>query len=555
MYRHQDCIPDAKLLQSCDRYNLLGIKINPSIGCCKKSAKGQEINNQQNKIKPTNVTSIVGFKSKEAKINSLRANGTECNNDELTKSRKRRLRKRRLLESLAPTLNNCTKPNPSLGSSFKTKLSTQSSTQSSSIPLSSVILTNKPSEPPKLSPKDSRKRLDKSVGLRTKSSIKSKTLVETPLNQSKTNLIKSLEGKALNSLLQTLAPLGNISPNKDKTSPKFSFPEKKINYSDSKVGKDGVFYFGETKHQLEKLASGLNNNSSSKLIKENPESALKTKPSKNNFFFYNLGNTENCLSSFNFSPIVSSDKLSIDNFTSGKQSFSHQSTVGKSRPTFTPDHPANELSSSESSVQNLSLFPKLNSTSPVVSASFLSNSSIIDAANILAKANTSTENIKNPSLSQPFITGFNKAEQVSVIESDIKAYTNTMKSSEEVNKSNKTREEVMLEREAKKAAKMAAKTKHKNPQNNKADSEISNIILATQKKELAIDSNKIDRPPHQESKDEIRHDASENLNVHLGNASTDKAPIAPISKDNKQEPAGKSKAELRAERRAKQVSS
>lgn len=552
LYRHHDCIPDEKLLQSCDRYNLLGIKINPSIGCCKKSAKGQEINNQQNKIKPTNVTSIVGFKSKEAKITPLEANSTECNNDEVTKSRKRRIRKRRLLESLAPTLNNCTKPNPSLGNSLKTKLCTQISAQSSSFPLSSVIITNKPSEPPKLSPKDSRKRLDKSVGLRTKSSIKSKTLVESPLNQSKANLIKSLEGKALNSLLQTLAPLGNSSPNKDKTSsPKFSFPEKKINYSDNKIGKDGVFYFGETKHQLEKLASGLNDNSSSTLIKENPEFALKTKPNKNNFFSNNSGNTENCLSSFNFSPIVSSEKLTIDNSTSGKQKFSRPITVGKS--TFTPDRPSNELSLSESSVQNLSLFPKLNSTSPALFAPFLSNSSIIDTNNIFVKANISTENIQNPNLSQPCITGFNKAEQVSVIERDNKAYINTMKSSEDVNKSNKTREEVMLEREAKKAAKMAAKTKHKNPQNNKADSEISNNIVATQKKELAIGSNKIDRPPHQESKDEIPHDVS--ANVHLEFASTDKAPIASISKDKKQESAGKSKAELRAERRAKQVSS
>lgn len=555
MYRHQDCIPDAKLLQSCDRYNLLGKKINPSIGCCEKSAKGQGINNQQNKIKSANETLIGGFKTKEAKISTLQANGTECNNDELTKSRKRRLRKRRLLESLAPTLNNSTKSNPSLGSSLKTKLSTQSSAQPSSVPLSSLNLTNKPSETPKLSPKDSRKRLDKSVGLRTKSSIKSKTLVESPLNQSKANLIKSLEGKALNSLLQTLAPLGNSQPSTDKTSsPKFSFPEKKINYSDSKVGKDGVFYFGETKHQLEKLASGLNNNSSSKHLKENSDSALKTKPSKSSFFSYNSGNTENCLSSFNFSPIViSSDKFSINNFTSGKHNISLPSTLGKS--TFSTDFPSNELSSSESSSQNLSLFPRCDSKSPSVCVPFSSNSSIINTTNIFAKANNkSTEIIQNPNLSQPFITGFNRAEQVSVVESDKKACTNTMKSSEEVNKSNKTREEIMLEREAKKAAKMAAKTKHKNPQNKKADDEISNNILATQKKELVIESNKMDGPPPQESKDKIIYDNSANLNVHIDNASIEKAPIVSISKDNKQEPAGKSKAELRAERRAKQVS-
>lgn len=554
LYRHQDCIPDAKLLQSCDRYNLLGIKINPSIGCCKKSAKEQEINNHQNKIKHANLTSLVDFKSKEAKVSTLQANSTEFNNDELTKSRKRRIRKRRLLESLAPTLNNCIKPNPSLSSSLKTKLSTQGSAQSSIVPLSSVILANKPSEPPKLSPKDSRKRLDKSVGLRIKSNIKSKTLVESPLNQSKANLIKSLEGKALNSLLQTLAPLGNSSPNKDKTSPKFSFPEKKINHSESKVGKDGVFYFGETKHQLEKLASGLNSNSSSKDLKENHESALKTKLSKNNFFSNNSGNTENCLSPVNFSPIViSSDTFSIDNFTSDKQNISLPNTVGKS--TFIPDCPSNDLSSSALSVQNLSLFPKFNSTSPAVFTPFLSHSSIIDSTNIFVKTNTSTENIQNPNLSQPFKTGFNKAEQISVIDSDNKAYTNTMKSSEEVNKSNKTREEVMLEREAKKAAKMAAKSKHKNPQNIKADSETSYNILATKIKELVIESNKIDGPPHQESKDEINHDVSANLNVHLKNASTEEAPIESISKDNKQVPAGKSKAEIKAERRAKQVSS
>lgn len=502
------------------------------------------------------MTSRVDYRSKEAKITSQQAYSTACNNEELSKSRKRRLRKRRLLESLAPSLNGCFKPNPSLSSSLKTKLIAQNSAQSSSVQQSPVIVTSKANEPKKLSPKDSRKRLDKSVSLRTKSTIKSKTLVESPLNQSKANLIKSLEGKALNSLLQTLAPIRNSSQNKNKSSSKFSFHENQINCSDSKVIKDdGVFYFGETKHQLEKLASGLNKTISSNLFKDSFESVQEKEPSKNILFSSDSGNSENCLSTFKFSPtVISSETFTIDNLTSDKQTISFPSTVGNT--TFNPDCPSNEICLSESSVQNLGSFQKFGLKSAVF-APCLSNSSIFDSTKIFDKANLSPDRIQDPNLSHPLIPGLNKSEQVSVIEGDNKVYTNTMKSSEEVNKSNKTREEVMLEREAKKAAKMAAKVKHKNPQNNKADNETSNNILVSQKKELVTESSKIDTQMSllQKTEEKNLHDNSASLNIPIGNTCTKQVSTVSLLKDSKQELAGKSKAELRAERRAKQVSS
>ncbi|KAG8332993.1 Eukaryotic translation initiation factor 2B, subunit 4 delta, 67kDa [Homalodisca vitripennis] len=654
LYRHQDCIPNPKLLQNCEKHSLSVLKSNQVVECCGKLAKDQESIDTKNKPKLSSSKVKNDNKTDKSlpasKVNPQQPGSAVGNSEELSKARKRRLRKRRLLVSLAPPPNTNIKSD-SAGES--TPHQTNSVPRpiprpSGAAPPPSVPSVTKPGEQQRPSIKEFRKRLDKS-GSRNKS-IKSKTLLEPP-SQTKADLIKSLEEKKLSSLLQTLVPLANVSPKKEKPLSHFSFPEKRLNPTDKKVDKDGVFYFGETKHQLEKLASGFNKTNPS-LIKEKSECAQNTGLNKNCFSVNKPINFENYVPSFNFSAL-SSDKPNT--FSPVKQnlfttepvpqtsrienkrvfpgapceyqikehvfkspvlkdlnqfptqvlnlatplnapltSFGNTLSFGETKPTSdsvfkqTEENPQNSCGFST---------PLLPTESKYCLASSLENvkngSEVNSLERLIIDCHKSSisllEGVKNNSQNKPFLDIRNNSEGSNPLETaNISSVSNSlesvnsnsqtsnllksvnnnpiiMKSTGDMNKSNKTREEIMLEREAKKAAKLAAKAKHKANQTSKTNNVVdvprkseNNVVVNNQKEEKLTDKN--DESTTQTLPPEGL-EVKANVNTVPSNnrssvSSTNKESTSDLAvtdvKELRSESSTKSKSELRAERRAKQ---
>uniref|UniRef100_A0A1B6EQT6 Translation initiation factor eIF2B subunit delta n=1 Tax=Cuerna arida TaxID=1464854 RepID=A0A1B6EQT6_9HEMI len=654
LYRHQDCIPNPKLLQNCEKHSLSVLKSNQIVECCGKLAKDQESIDTKNKTKLSSSKVKSDNKTDKSlpgtKVNPQQPGSVVGNSEELSKARKRRLRKRRLLVSLAPPPNTNIKSD-SAGESISHQTNPVSRPiprPSGAAPPSSVPSVTKSNELQRPSIKEFRKRLDKS-GSRNKS-IKSKTLLEPP-SQTKADLIKTLEEKKLSSLLQTLVPLANVSPKKEKPLSHFSFPEKRLNPSDKKVDKDGVFYFGETKHQLEKLASGFNKTNPS-LIKEKSERAQNTGLNKNCFSVNKPINFENYVPSFNFSAL--SNDIS-NTFPPAKQNLfttepvPQTSRIENKRVFQVPPHEYQMKDHVFKSpvLKDLNQFPTqvLNLATPSLSApltsftntlSFGETKPISDSVLKQAEENplnscgfstpllpteskyclaSSLENVKqgsevnslerliidchkssisllegvkNSSQNKPFVDIRNNSEESNPLETEkissvgnslesvnsnnqtstlLKSVNNnpiTMKSTGDMSKSNKTREEIMLEREAKKAAKLAAKAKHKANQTSKtnvADVPLQSentVVVNNQKEEKLADKNDklITQALPGEGLEAKAHVNTVPSNNRSSVSSTNKESTSDLAVRDAKEPSSesstKSKSELRAERRAKQ---
>uniref|UniRef100_A0A1B6KSP6 Translation initiation factor eIF2B subunit delta n=2 Tax=Graphocephala atropunctata TaxID=36148 RepID=A0A1B6KSP6_9HEMI len=651
LYRHQDCIPNPKLLHNCGKHNLSILKNNQSFECQGKPAKDQESIDLKSKAKLLNSKVKNDNKADkslpETKVNSQQPSSAVGNSEELTKARRRRLRKRRLLVSLAPLPNTNTKPDPPTESTphQTNPVSRPIPRPGSGAPPSSVQPVNKSSEQPRPSIKELRKRLDKS-GSRNKS-IKSKTLLE-PTTQSKADIIKTLEEKTLNSLLQTLVPLANVSPKKEKPLPHFSFPEKRLNLSDKKVDKDGVFYFGETKHQLEKLTSGLNKTNTS-LTQEKSDYAQNTGFNTNNFSLSNPISFENYVPSFNFSSLCNdrSNTFSpVEQNLFNTEPVSQTSRLEHKRvfPVTPNEYQMNEHVFKSPVLKDLSQFPAqvLNFVNPPLSApltSFTNPSSFGEAktkitSDIISKGAqnnlpkscgitspileteskyclskalesarseiSSVEKLKPNCQKNPlsffecvlnenrndliFSVGSNvdnsvgnslgsvknNNQNIKLLES-LNNNPTVMKPAGDMSKSNKTREEIILEREAKKAAKIAAKAKHKTNQTSKTEATnvplklVSTVVVNNQKEEkLEGEDCKL--------KTEALLCQELKVKAHINTVPSNSKPLVSSSinestvsnnestpeltvkggKESGSEPSTKSKAELKAERRAKQ---
>ncbi|XP_054266444.1 uncharacterized protein LOC128988809 [Macrosteles quadrilineatus] len=590
LYRHQDCIPNPKLLQSCERNVLLGLKNNQSQNNIRSKVVGQETNESKSNSKKCNhVKSKNDDKTdkagQETKVNLSQPNGTLGNNEELSKSRRRRLRKRRLLVALAPTLTKSNlSPPPTVVNNQGVKVIPRPVAQSS---LSTDVPPNPTapsrSELGKPSVKESRKRSEKSISSRSKS-LKSKSLAETT-HHTKADIIKTLEEKTLNSLLQTLVPLTNSSPKKEKPSlPLFSFPEKRFTTSESKVDKDGVFYFGETKHQLEKLSSSFSNYSTSP-FSDKFDAAQSKELNRNCFSASKISSLENIVPSFNFSQTASARPNCS---TAIRQNLFNSETVAPNKRlvgnNIYPFPSAYTKDSFPSPVlKDLYQFRSECFTSP--SATPTSPSNYVNRPNNIptntAEVLNSATNLIKPLHNTPVTVSGPKTQvasqklfdfpqslvpntavgkspvgiEISNPETNIKPAV-TMKPTEDIKKSNKSREEILLEREAKKAAKLAAKAK-------KSTTEKGSVPITDAKTETeSINQNSIKnkvasvpQPVNLEkgpSKDTSTTGNNDVPVMLIKDLEVDSKKQGPPKTASSEDAPVKSKAELKAERRAKQ---
>lgn len=548
LYRHQDCIPSVKLLQNCEKNNSVGLKSNLNQECCKRLDNRVEISEvKNNKRKSTPKVKNNGTtESNRQNVDIKHINGSDGGQDEvLSRSRKRRLRKQKLLESLVSSSTNNIEHSPPIENNTQIKSIPISHANSPGSAVTSSSTNITAGEPAKTSPKDPRKRPDKS-GSRNKN-IKSKALAEQT-SQAKTSLIKTLEEKTLNSLLQTLAPFAHKSPRKEKPSPiksPFSFPENRLLASESKADKDGVFYFGETKHQLEKLTAELNkSNQSLSLAKEKSDiaqvevakaryldSALKSLSNsipQNNISFPAFDQVKTSTRNIQTNSFNFSNKSEIENITAGCSAKNEKLSLNTDQiviPKSLEFIPSKELESFLITAVK-SLEKPLNNSDTVTVPETSVNSQVSSAVSTLSKEN---------------LEGKNSVTKMKL---------------EDQPKSNKTREEILKEREAKKAAKLAAKTKHKPGKSNEEevkDGSTSKIDSSISIKTNSEAMKKEDTLRKIKPEDSLcsNYVALEYQKKDL-QLLTDKLNAIEIEASKEQAPS-KSKSELRAERRAKQV--
>lgn len=560
LYRHQDCIPSAKLLQNCEQINSVGLKSSPSQECCKRldnRAEVIEIKNNKRKSTPK-VKKDETTESNPQNVDVKHVNGTDGGQDEvLSRSRKRRLRKQKLLESLVSSSTNHVEPSPPSQSNTQIKSIPVPHTNNQASAVTSSSTTRPAGELAKISPKDPRKRPDKSNS-RSKS-IKIKPLFDESnqsnqqLNQTKASIFKALEEKNLNTLLQTLAPFVHTSPKKEKPAPiksAFSFPESRLLPSESKTDKDGVFYFGETKHQLQKLTAELNKSSESpSLVKEKSDIA-QVEVAKSSYIDSSLNTLPNSVLNNNFSfPALDQVKTSTNLQTTPRNTqttdllnFPNKSEI--ENITAASRVKAEKLSLSKDQI----VIPKSLEFIPSKELEFL-----ITAVKSLEKPVNSSDNIPETTV------GSQVSSPVSTLHKDNLEEKNsvTKMKLEDQPKSNKTREEILKEREAKKAAKLAAKAKHKGGKSNEEEVKEGNYTSKLDSSVSIKTNSEAITKDYASSKTKLDDSASSEA-IEMKNQNedvqliTEKINAIGIESTNEAAPS-KSKSELRAERRAKQV--
>lgn len=532
--RHKDCSPNPTSFSCCEQIRLVGLKPRQE-DISNKVAGIEELSGVRTKsLKSTPKKNLKFSKEgfQEQKLNNYNSSSIDKNNEDLSKSRKRRIRKQRLLTTLAPKSNPSLPHEPNLQSKCKTY----------PCDVNVPLTNNNDNNVIKTTPKDIRKRFDKSLVVRNKC-IKTKTLADCS-NVTKSDIIKSIEERTLSTLLQTLAPLNNSSPKKERvtTTPIFSFPtsEKKLNCSDSKVEKDSVFYFGETKHQLEKLTSQFNKCNTS-TQSNNLHNSVKSL--NNSFNFSPLPQTNdktNSLTSINDSGVdISSSPFSFTNsdtrrlFSFGPSELVSKGLSFKSTEVFQSVLPNDVVSSNINTIPRIIKESKVNNLSDIPST---------------------------------------QLSQEHLIPQEVNMNVNSTKSSNETLKI-KSREDILLERESKKAAKLAAKLKSKNNQVKAAitDSEPKKVQVFVGPKHNAERTTTTTKATveleHLSSsscgKDFVKKKNSSDIDPESTGKEIITSVVNQVVQDSKREESSnvaeetgsaKSKAELRAKRRAKQVS-
>lgn len=319
------------------------------------------------------------------------------NNEELSKAKKRRLRKKKVLaiytgskiEQTPPKIN-LIKPEPIV--------------KPNPLPVSKEIKT----EIPKIVAKELRKRSEKTILEARKKKINTKSPPQD--SQIIPRKVTSVEPEPCFTKLNH-----DSSKVVEPTLPRFYFPINNQSASSdgrSNIGSNSVFYFGETKNELEGLSAfksitRLNNTYDS--------------PKKDNIFY-------------NFSSVkFNSEGTSLNNLQQEETGFVN---------------PAKVFAVNQSQEEKHYDF-----VNP--SRSFVVNQSQMHNSVHHTKLNFVNSNIKTNSVKQVV------PPSVSIVPERLNQKTMESGDLAQPNKGGKSREEVLAEREAKKAAKLAAKSKHK----------------------------------------------------------------------------------------------
>lgn len=637
---------------TCDKLHIQGNGSCPvsQVSCSsislKQSANGKckdscDINQKERNIPVKNETAKIINTIASVNKNSVTAvNNNTLNNpsEELSKAKKRRLRKRKLLLALAAS-NSVDQQSNHQNETSKLKESEKvvppvnlivNTCRPVAVGTNTEITKHQEQQTPKVVPKEIRKRIDKTTLEARKKKIKAKSPVESHNNRKEDICCIPVNNSCQKLQNEIQTPLSG-----------FSFPETNrscLEKSDSFRKKaDSVFYFGETKSELQEI-SNLNLNTRLTSVGESKKTDIQNIFKIKDITFSNVHvNTVFPNKCENNVPFKTENPSDVSNYmlrdvnknvgTNNKHVL--PSAVSSTEISSVPVcSPAFDIASPLGTHHTVPFFHNINKAgiNAVSSAEKLQNCEILKQ--LSSKVNVSgvdvnikqdlhkTDIVKEPAsttVTEKVQKSESKKEKTTDTDSEIKQNVslvavpelvtaavatlpspillpagtiiekeaidkgNAIKVNKTVNisenseshKMNKSREEIVAEREARKAAKLAAKNKNK-ANNAKQDSEKIDVKSSESKDVLSSTSkNDLLTANVQETKNIIANikplgaqedtqQINENgkLQADTTSASVDIKPdrdsgdIELVKKEGS-EPV-KSKAELRAERRAKQ---
>lgn len=634
----------------------IGLKQQPPCNAkCKDSCdvKQKERNippvKKETSSKVTNTTVAVN-KNSETVVTVVKDNTPNNSSEELSKAKKRRLRKRKLLLQLAAQNNQQNETTVAKESEKVTPPTNLTVTTCRPIAVGTnteIAKKNQEQQPTEVVRKEIRKRIDKTTLEARKKKIKAKSPVESHHNSRKEDIccipINSTCQKLQNEIQTSLSGFSFPEANRSCLEKPDSFRKKA----------DSVFYFGETKSELQEI-SNLNLNTKLPSSSENRKTDLQnifkikditfsnirgntafTNKCENNIFYKteNRGDISSCM----LKDVNKSVEVNNIHILSPPHSGS-SGTVPICSPAFNTAAPVNlsqhnlpyfhniekvgiNTVSSVEKLQNCEILKQLTPKVANAAAININMKQNLHKPNVVKESAVSTDTVKEPTKTQeptsktarsdvtgadskinqsiqpqnvleavatpPLVTqptaplpsplttaSATTVEKKPINESGVVKINNVVSTTLENSgsqKMNKSREDILAEREARKAAKLAAKNKNKLSNTKEAVDKVVDIKPSKEKDVTSCtgsstnfkETNNVSAATQllkaQDSVKEVNFDEKMQTNV------TPPAPIDITTTGNDSSSGGgvsvleierselvKSKAELRAERRAKQ---